>query len=27
LSDKDNTYAALKESNSNVVLTVGFKFR
>jgi hypothetical protein len=27
LSDKDNTYAALRESNSNVVLTVGFKFR
>jgi hypothetical protein len=27
LSDKDNTYAALKESNGTVLLTVGFKFR
>ncbi len=27
LGDKDNTFAALKESNSNVILTVGFKFR
>jgi hypothetical protein len=27
LTDKDNTYAALKESNGTVLLTVGFKFR
>ena len=27
LADKDNTYAALKESNGTVLLTVGLKFR
>ena len=27
LTDKDNTYAALKESNGTVLLTLGFKFR